>query len=250
MRGLIVYDADRLKKNRFFADSLRSAFADRGVHADIVLKPEKCDFAIMRTVDELYNEQLDKSGVRTFNCSFTASICNDKYDTYEFLCKKGIPCVPTFLSSDGLSYPFVAKSRGGHGGSEVYLINNQDDLKRVAAKDIIYQPLTGERGKDMRVYVMGGKIIKAMLRYSASDFRANYSLGGSYCEVELNDKQKEIAIAVAEGLKADFVGVDMFFTPQGAVVNEAEDVVGCRMLYGKTDIYALYADYVLKTLEK
>lgn len=62
----------------------------------------------------------------------------------------------------------------------------------------------------MRVYVMGGKIITAMLRYSDSDFRANYSLGGSFCEKELGERERNMALDVARALQADFVGVDMF----------------------------------------
>ena len=251
MRGLIVYDEERLKKNSFFAQSLQFAFASRGVEAEVVTKPQKADFAVMRTVNADFNRYFDDNGIRTFNSSGVAGICNDKYETYRFLRHSGVPCVPTFLSPSGLKFPFVAKSRGGHGGSEVYLIACESELKRVVSMtDVIFQPVTGERGKDMRVYVMGGKIITAMLRYSDSDFRANYSLGGSFCEKELGEREQNMALDVARALQADFVGVDMFFTKDGTVVNEVEDVVGCRMLYGKTDIYSTYGDYILKTLEK
>lgn len=107
----------------------------------MVTKPQKADFAVMRTVNADFNRYFDDNGIRTFNSSGVAGICNDKYETYRFLRNSGVPCVPTFLSPSSLKFPFVAKSRGGHGGSEVYLIACESELKRVASMpDVIFSP--------------------------------------------------------------------------------------------------------------
>ena len=65
-----------------------------------------------------------------------AEICDDKFQTSEFLKQGGFTYPETRLfqrhSAYNLSYPFVLKSRRGHGSKDVYLINNETDLSTVS----------------------------------------------------------------------------------------------------------------------
>jgi gamma-F420-2:alpha-L-glutamate ligase len=92
------------------------------------------DFVICRAIYPLLSKQLELMGIRVFNNSFVAEICNDKARTYQYLAKTGITMVDTsFYRSfqfdeimsriDGAT---VVKAVEGHGGSQVFLINPDD----------------------------------------------------------------------------------------------------------------------------
>lgn len=105
--------------------------------------------------------------------------------------------------------------------------------------EFIFQVLATEKGRDIRVYVVGGIILTAMERIaldSENDFRSNYSLNGNAKEHAITDEELKLAAKVADHIKADFVGIDLIYNNGKPVVNEIEDAVGTRMLYSLTDI--------------
>ena len=105
----------------------------------------------------------------------------------------------------------------------------------------------------MRVYVIGKRIVAAVMRSSGRDFRANYSRGGDVALVELCDAQKRIVNQIVDELDFGMAGIDFLFDRDGnMVLNEIEDVAGSRMLYEcapHIDIVSQYVDYVMTCLE-
>ena len=257
MKGVIVYDEPSLTKNGFFANKLKDELIGLGVDVEIVTKTS-CgyipDFAVMRVYDEKINEFFDANEVRTFNNSHVAAICNDKWKTYLLLSENGVPVAPTFLAEKcDLPYPRIVKSRHGHGGSEVFWAESESDYAKALSKmtdTAIAQPPVGRRGRDLRVYVIGGKPIVAMLRISDVDFRSNFSLGGSAQRYFLGEKESAIVCKVAKIIGADFVGIDFLLGEDGLICNEIEDVVGCRMVYTYTDVDIIkkYAEHIVCSL--
>lgn len=263
MTGLIVYNEVWLEKNRFFADKLKCELNLLGVETKIVTEEEavkfRPDFAVMRVYNEQLNAHFDRLNVRTFNNSRVASICNDKWKTYVMLEQAGIPCALTQrLEECDLPYPRIVKARHGHGGSEVFWVSNEREMTQIREKSkdaAIVQPPVGKRGRDLRVYVIGGEPIVAMLRCSDSDFRSNYSLGGYAKRYELKPSERALVKKTASLMDFDFVGIDFLIGDEGLICNEIEDAVGCRMVYALTDIdiIKIYARHIvcsLKTLEK
>ena len=63
---------------------------------------------------------------------------------------------------------------------------------------------------------------------------------------------KKIAEKLFEELDCDFVGIDFIKLRGGWVLNEAEDVVGTRMLYSLTQIDAaeLYLRHIMRSILK
>ncbi|MBR2970657.1 MAG: ATP-grasp domain-containing protein [Clostridia bacterium] len=243
MRGIIVYNEQSLRINGFFASKLKAELFALGAEVEVVtaLPDYTPDFAVMRVYDEGINAHLDNLGVRTFNTSTVAAICNDKWKTYELLNGGGIPVAPTVKAEieDKITFPCVVKARHGHGGSEVFWAENEDTFAEIKAKmtdSAIVQPPVGKRGKDLRVYVLNGEPIVGMLRSSDKDFRSNFSLGGSASRYELSKTEEQLVKKVASLISADFVGIDFFLGDGGLICNELEDVVGCRMVYTYTDI--------------
>lgn len=160
-------------------------------------------------------------------------------------------------------YPFVMKPSDGHGGRHVSLINSEEEL-HAAIQDIMhvfrlrpYKKLLIQRpcdihGRDLRIYLLGNEIVAGMLRCAGeeSDFRANFSLGGTASLTTPTRQERFIAGELAEALPSDFIGIDIIYDKGGPVFNEIEDAVGSRMLYTYTDIDIVkqFADHILHTL--
>ena len=77
----------------------------------------------------------------------------------------------------------------GRGGKNVYLVENSEQLTLLPSEGewLIQKPAVF--GKDVRVFVIGKKIIAAVLRESATNFKANYTLGGSASLYHLSDEE-------------------------------------------------------------
>lgn len=259
MKGIIVYDKESLLKNEFFAKRLKAKLEEYNAYTRIVTTDEigligEIDFAVMRVYNETITICLENKGVRVFNCGKVAKICNDKWKTYEFLRDKGIKMAPTQKAEAcDLPFPRILKARHGHGGSEVFWTNGMEEyadaLKKTSDAMIAQSPV-GFRGRDLRVYVIGGKLILAMLRKSDNDFRSNFSLGGSAQRYELNVDEILLVKKISAMFNADFIGIDFIPSNDGFIFNEAEDVVGCRMVYKYTDIdiIKIYAEHIVSTL--
>jgi len=221
------------------------------------------DFAIVRMNYPLLSRQLELLGIPVFNNSFVASVCNDKAQTYQYVAKAGIPMVDSrfvhkkFLmdSLNTLPRPFVVKSVSGHGGQQVFLIDEEtkDVLPFYNQLDdhVVIQPLTGSKRQDLRVYVVGNEIVAAVLRTGQDGFKSNFSLGGKAEYFELEKEEKEMVEKVMDLFDFGLAGIDFIMGDHGELLfNEVEDVVGSRMLYSCTDIniVALYLAYIKKRL--
>ena len=114
----------------------------------------------------------------------------------------------------------------------------------------LYQELCDTPGRDLRVYLVGKKIVGAMLRSSDSDFRANYSLGGKAEVYNLDDAEKSLVETITGPLSVGHCGIDFLFHKGNLIFNEIEDMVGSRMLYRhtRTDVVSLYLDEILEKL--
>ncbi len=263
MTGWLVYDDEGATRNAWFIERLIAAMQGHGHTLTLFLAktlselPDRLpDFAIVRTINPSLNAFFEERKIPVFNNAKTARIACDKWATYQFCKEQDISVLPTKLIEDTppFAFPFVLKSRDGHGGKEVFLIEKEEEYAPfVIQKDrgrYEAQPLCSESGKDMRVYLLGGEIYAAMLRTSRSDFRSNYSLGGGVSKAKVTKRQRAVLEKIYAALQCDFVGVDFIRHHGEWVLNEIEDSVGTRMLYAHTRLDAVqaYADHIAKNL--
>lgn len=261
LSGLIVYSKTEGEKNTWFIETCQKRLFEHGVtlyyrDEDIALgfvKEKHVDFVIYRGRDYRLVEQFEKLGMRCFNNSLTNKVANNKYLTYQFLEGLNIPCLKSNLSYDKLQYPFVMKSVDGHGGTEVFLINEESDLEKyqLSSKKYIYQEYYENQG-DLRLYVLNRKVIGSVIRRNKKDFRSNFSLGGKAIPVKAEPELVNIAVKIADSLDADYIGVDFLKVGDTWLVNEIEDPVGARMLYKACgiDAVSLFSDYIFYTPRK
>lgn len=225
------------------------------------------DFVICRAIHPLLSKQLELMGIRVFNNSFVAEICNDKARTYQYLAKTGIAMADTsfyrsFQLDDiisGINKPTVIKAVEGHGGSQVFLLEPAgmdsreiaEIKKAISGSDLVAQPKIGKRNQDLRVYVIGKEIIAAVLRTAKEGFKSNFSLGGDVRMYELSSEERALVKVIIDQFDFGLVGIDFIVADDGKLIfNEIEDVVGSRMLYKCSDINIVerYLRYIINTV--
>lgn len=124
------------------------------------------------------------------------------------------------LAEERLGFPMVVKECYGSLGGQVYLARNGTELRglaeRMAARPFIAQEfVASSAGRDIRLYMAGGRLIAAMRRYSDTDFRANIGGGGRAEAYTPTAEEIHLAARCCSLLKLDFGGVDLLHGEDG-----------------------------------
>ena len=195
---------------------------------------KKPDFVLFWDKDIKLAKYIENCGIRVFNSSYSIRICDDKSLTYLYLLDVVRQPKTIFspliyyhsladddefinLAISKLKFPFIFKECFGSFGKQVYLINSKNELvekiRNAGNFPFIMQEYIKESyGKDLRVYVVGDKIVGAIKRENINgDFRANIEIGGKAYKYDLNSEERDMALKVAKHLKLDFCGVDILF---------------------------------------
>ena len=196
------------------------------------------DFAVLLDKDILLGYFLKSRGVPVYNDPAIIDLCDNKATQYIRLAEKNIPMPKTIVAPkvypnftirdsgyfegvlDQLGLPMIIKEGHGSFGMKVYLIETEEQfyekVESLSGIDYVFQEFIAEsRGRDIRVNIVGGKIVAAMKRQSDSDFRANITNGGRAFPVELTGQQQQLALDAAQAVGAVFAGVDLLYGPGG-----------------------------------
>lgn len=245
MSGLLIYSRFEAERNAFSVAKYKE-------YLDISLMLEEeidfsapADFVINRTNNYKIAEGFEQRGIRVFNPSRLTRLANDKQKCYEFMRDNGIDILPINYKTP----PLVMKPIDGKGGRDVIFIKDGTPPEK---EGFVYQKPATDLGKDLRVWLIGGKIIGAVLRESKNDFRANFCLGGSATPYILSDEEIALIDKISNLLEYDYIGIDFLFNDGKIIFNEIEDSVGARMLYklNNIDIVKMYCSYIKLTLMK
>ncbi len=225
-------------------------------------KLEKPEFIIFWDKDVLLARHLEKMGYRVFNSSRAIKYCDHKGLMHLTLSNNNINMPRTILSPmifdsslnnkdylikcyEYLGESVIVKEVMGSFGMQVYLINNKEefinkvnDLNKRNVDFIIQENIKSSFGRDIRVNIIGDRVIGAMLRESEVDFRANISQGGKGKLIELTKEQEELAIKAHKVLGLDFSGVDLLFgennEPLLCEVNSNLNFLSFEKIWGKS----------------
>ena len=239
MSGLLIYSRFEAERNAFSGAKYKE-------YLDVSLMLEEeidfsahVDFVINRTNNYRIAEAFEKRGIRVFNPSRLTRLANDKQKCYEFMRDNGVDILPI----DYKTPPLVMKPIDGKGGKDVVFIKDGNPPEK---EGYIYQKPATDLGKDLRVWLLGGKIIAAVLRESKTDFRANFCLGGNATPYTLSAEEIALIDKISALLEYDYIGIDFLFNEGKIIFNEIEDAVGARMLYNLTniDIIEKYCEYI------
>ncbi len=201
------------------------------------------DFVLFWDKDIYLAKRLEASGIKLFNSAKAVEICDDKALSALALSDADIPTPRTVISpktfegigycdlsfldvaADILGFPMVIKEVCGSFGQQVYLAKNKQDavdiISKIGHKSFIMQEFIGESaGRDVRVNVVGGRVVASMIRRNDNDFRSNITNGGKTEQIVLPREFEEIAIAATRAAGADFAGVDILFGKDRPLVCE------------------------------
>ena len=211
------------------------------------------DYRKMKVREEVLK---DTNNIKVFNGSRINALSNDKWAAHFWARYLGMPVLDGALyNPSNITLPAVVKSRMGHGGMDVQIVSTPEEAHKLRLhgndEDYIMQKIASERGKDLRVYIIGDEIVACMLRTNENDFRANYSLGAKAELVELPEDVERYLKVVIYDLHPDFIGVDFLIDDGKYVFNEVEDPVGSKMLYENTDIdpIRLFGEHIISSLK-
>jgi ribosomal protein S6--L-glutamate ligase len=92
-------------------------------------------------------------------------------------------------------------------------------------------------GWDLRVFVLGGRVLTAMRRYARAGWRTNIAQGGRGEVVSLTTEEECLALRAAAAVGVDAAGVDLLPGPDGRwYVLEVNAVPGWRALAPVTGV--------------
>jgi RimK family alpha-L-glutamate ligase len=92
-------------------------------------------------------------------------------------------------------------------------------------------------GWDLRVFLIGSKVVAAMRRYARDDWRTNVAQGGKAEAVDVTSNQRLLALKAMQAVHAQVAGVDLMQGPDAEwYVLEVNAVPGWRALAPATGI--------------
>ncbi|WP_026906338.1 ATP-grasp domain-containing protein [Paucisalibacillus globulus] len=232
------------------------------------------DYVIFTDKDIYLAKQLELLGIPVFNSSYVIETSDDKIATYQILAKHNLPIPKTIVAPkvyynreekllpnldkiiESIRLPMIIKEAFGSFGEQVYLVHTREELnekvQELYGKPFMFQEfIKSSSGKDIRLQVVGDKVIAAMKRTSSNDFRANITAGGRMKAYKAPTKAIETAIAASKAIGADFCGVDLLFGEDGEfIICEVNSNAHIRNLYDCTGINAADAmvEYILNKL--
>jgi len=213
--------------------------------------------------------QLEKAGVSCINDRTCVNMCADKYRTYLRLAEYGLVQPKTVLipNKNGTKkaiknldkkFPIIMKTLRGSKGIGVIYIESERSLESII--QLIYKEsddaelLIQEYIKtefDVRVLVLGGKVLAAMKRdVIEGDFRSNFSRGGKVNLFKLTSQEVEDSILAAKSVNGHYVAVDFIPAkdrnkdrPYIIEVNSSPGTEGIEKATGKNIIKQLIQHY-------
>ena len=195
-------------------------------------------------------DRLEDLGVTVLNPRTALVAAHDKLATARTLAAAELAHprtlhVAPWLPVPDLQPPVVLKPRFGSWGRDVIRCDTTEQLER-ALEDLrgrpwfeatggVLQRLVTPRGYDLRIVVAGGRVVGAVKRVAAAgEWRTNVALGGHREPVLPPADACELALAAAEAIGGDLVGVDLLPAGVGTwtviEVNGAVDFTGAYAL--------------------
>jgi RimK family alpha-L-glutamate ligase len=205
---------------------------------------------IVYRVDSLH--WLERRGVVVMNPPRALERSIDKFYTTALLQEAGLPTPDTFVcerASDALAAlramkDAVIKPIFGSLGHGIVRVSDPDVALRVVQPleqvgSVFYvQETIDHGGRDIRVFVVGGRVLGAIERTAPpGEWRTNVARGGTAHAIDLPDAWASLATAAAAVVGADYAGVDLLPSRDGRVfVLEVNGIPGWKGLQAATGL--------------
>jgi len=210
--------------------------------------------------------QFERMGVYVANGADAIMRSRDKLTASQILSQKGIPVPKTALVTSWRDVeraisrvggvPCIVKTSQGTQGDGVYLVRSIRHAKELVYRllaerntILVQEYIRESHGKDIRVIVVGGKVVAAMRRVSnGREFRSNFHLGGRVESIDLPDEYAKVAIDAATHLGIEVGGVDLLEGRMGPILLEVNSSPGLEGIEKASGVNV--AAHIIKMISK
>ena len=210
--------------------------------------------------------QLEAMGVWCLNGAVGISRSRDKLRSHQLLAKRGLGLPKTAFAHQADQAedlvrsvggpPVIVKLLEGTQGVGVVLCETKKAAESVIqafrglkAYLLVQEFIKEAGGADLRMLVVGDKVVAAMKRQGAEgEFRSNLHRGGSADVVKITPEERKTAVQACKALGLRVGGVDVLRSERGPLVlevNSSPGLEGIEKATGK-DVAGLIVDYIAK----
>lgn len=198
--------------------------------------------------------QFESMRVLTINSSDSITKSRDKLFSLQLMLKSGINIPTTGFANSPMDTndliemvggaPLIVKLLEGTQGRGVVLAETKkaaesviNAFKSLKANLLVQEFVKEANGKDLRCFVIDGKVVASIERTAApGEFRANIHQGGTANIVKITPEERKLAITAAKVLGLNIAGVDIIRSKNGPLlleVNSSPGLEGIETATGK-----------------
>lgn len=213
--------------------------------------------------------QFESMGIYTVNSSEAITQSRDKLFSLQLMLKSGIGIPTTGFANSPMDTgdliemvggaPLIVKLLEGTQGRGVVLAETKkaaesviNAFKALQANLLVQEFIKEADGKDLRCFVIDGKVVASIQREAApGEFRANIHQGGTASVVKISPEERKLAVKSAKVLGLKVAGVDIIRSSKGPLlleVNSSPGLEGIETATGK-DIAGLIVTSIETKLE-
>ncbi|MCB9934922.1 MAG: 30S ribosomal protein S6--L-glutamate ligase [Planctomycetes bacterium] len=210
--------------------------------------------------------QFEMIGSYSLNASQAIVRSGDKLRSLQLLSRQNVDLPRTSFAHATLSKddlidlvgppPLVIKLLQGSQGAGVVLAPTRKAAEAVIsafqqlnANFLVQEFIAEAEGRDIRAFVVGGKVVAAMERSAPpGDFRSNLHRGGTAKAIRLTKREERVAISAAKAMNLNVAGVDLIRAKRGPLVLEVNSSPGLEGIETATKVDV--AEQIIEYIEK
>ena len=211
-------------------------------------------------------KQFEMNGIFSTARSLAITRARNKVRTLQIMARKGIPIPQTLFSINPNNIeeqirilggaPVIIKIQEGTQGLGVILAESKKSAKSIIdtfykmdTSILLQQYVEEANGEDIRIFVVGNKVVASMKRSSeVGEFRSNVHRGGNTEAIQITEKERYIALNASKYLGLGVAGVDLMRSKKGPVLLEVNASPGLQGIEGATGVNV--AKHIIQFVEK
>ncbi|MGB5820089.1 MAG: RimK family alpha-L-glutamate ligase [Saonia sp.] len=199
-------------------------------------------------------KQFEMNGIFSTARSLGITRARNKVRTLQIMARKGIPIPETLFSinPDNIKEqieilggaPVIIKLQEGTQGLGVILAESKKSAKSIIdtfykmdTSILIQKYIEEAKGEDIRIFVVGHKVVASMKRSSeVGEFRSNVHRGGLTTMIKPTAKEQHIALDAVKHLGLGVAGVDLIRSKKGPLLIEVNASPGLQGIEAVTGV--------------
>ncbi|WP_340114227.1 30S ribosomal protein S6--L-glutamate ligase [Maribellus sp. FJH33] len=198
-------------------------------------------------------QHFEAMGVYALNSATAIRQSRDKLYALQLLINNGLPIPTTGFAKSPLDTndlikmvggaPLIVKLLEGTQGKGVVLAETKkaaesliNAFKSLQANILVQEFIKEADGKDIRCFVVNGKVVESIMRTAApGEFRANIHMGGTAQLIKVTPEERKIAILAAKTMNLKVAGVDIIRGHNGPLLLEVNSSPGLEGIEGASN---------------